>query len=327
MVVVENTPKVHNLVVCTLCSCYPWPVLGLPPVWYKSAPYRSRAVIDPRGVLREFGLELPEDVEVRVWDSTAEVRYLVLARAARRHRAAERGSARRAGHARCDDRCGQGSSAAGRRPSMNGVHDMGGMQDMGPIQHEKNEPVFHARWEGRVWALSQRDGSLAQVEHRCFPPRERVDPSGRIPPHELLRTMVRRLVELTGQERLGDARGGRERQAGDRDRPRRRRRSLQTKCPRYIANGTPKSRDVAVAPRFQTGQRVRARNIHPIGHTRLPRYARGKVGTIERDHGVFVFPDTQRAVPRREAAARLLRALRGARAVGRAGEAAGYRLP
>jgi nitrile hydratase subunit alpha len=78
MVVVENTPNVHNLIVCTLCSCYPWPVLGLPPVWYKSAPYRSRAVIDPRGVLREFGLDLPADVEVRVWDSTAELRYLVL---------------------------------------------------------------------------------------------------------------------------------------------------------------------------------------------------------------------------------------------------------
>ncbi len=78
MVVIENSAKVHNLVVCTLCSCYPWPVLGLPPVWYKSAPYRSRAVIDPRGVLREFGLQLAEDVEVRVWDSTAEVRYLVL---------------------------------------------------------------------------------------------------------------------------------------------------------------------------------------------------------------------------------------------------------
>lgn len=78
IVAVENTPKVHNLIVCTLCSCYPWPVLGLPPVWYKSAPYRSRAVIDPRGVLREFGLELPEDAEVRVWDSTAEVRYIVL---------------------------------------------------------------------------------------------------------------------------------------------------------------------------------------------------------------------------------------------------------
>jgi len=78
MVVLENTPSVHNMVVCTLCSCYPWPVLGLPPVWYKSAPYRSRSVIDPRGVLREFGLDLPADVEVRVWDSTAELRYLVL---------------------------------------------------------------------------------------------------------------------------------------------------------------------------------------------------------------------------------------------------------
>ena len=78
MVVVENTPDVHNLVVCTLCSCYPWPTLGLPPVWYKSAPYRARAVIEPRAVLSEFGVELPDDVEVRVWDSTAEIRYLVL---------------------------------------------------------------------------------------------------------------------------------------------------------------------------------------------------------------------------------------------------------
>jgi nitrile hydratase len=78
MLVLENGPKIHNVVVCTLCSCYPWPVLGLPPVWYKSAPYRSRVVIDPRGVLREFGLQLADDVEVRVWDSTAELRYLVL---------------------------------------------------------------------------------------------------------------------------------------------------------------------------------------------------------------------------------------------------------
>jgi nitrile hydratase len=78
MVVIENTPTVHNLIVCTLCSCYPWPTLGLPPVWYKSAPYRSRAVSDPRGVLREFGTDLADSVEVRVWDTTAEVRYLVL---------------------------------------------------------------------------------------------------------------------------------------------------------------------------------------------------------------------------------------------------------
>ncbi|HLB07538.1 MAG TPA: nitrile hydratase subunit alpha [Alphaproteobacteria bacterium] len=78
MIALENTPRVHNMVVCTLCSCYPWPVLGLPPVWYKSAPYRSRAVIDPRGVLREFGVELAPEVEIRVWDSTSEIRYLVL---------------------------------------------------------------------------------------------------------------------------------------------------------------------------------------------------------------------------------------------------------
>jgi nitrile hydratase len=78
MMVLENTPRVHNLVVCTLCSCYPWSVLGLPPIWYKSTAYRSRAVIDPRGVLRDFGLEIPADVEIRVWDSSAEIRYMVL---------------------------------------------------------------------------------------------------------------------------------------------------------------------------------------------------------------------------------------------------------
>jgi nitrile hydratase subunit alpha len=78
LVVVENTPEVHNVVVCTLCSCYPWAVLGLPPVWYKSAPYRARAVIDPRGVLKELGVSVAESREVRVWDSTAEIRYMVL---------------------------------------------------------------------------------------------------------------------------------------------------------------------------------------------------------------------------------------------------------
>jgi nitrile hydratase len=78
LIAVENTSRLHNIVVCTLCSCYPWDVLGLPPVWYKSAPYRSRAVMDPRGVLAEFGVILPADVEIRVWDSTAETRYLVV---------------------------------------------------------------------------------------------------------------------------------------------------------------------------------------------------------------------------------------------------------
>lgn len=80
MVAVENTADTHNMVVCTLCSCYPWPVLGLPPTWYKSAPYRSKAVRDPRGVLKDFGIDLPEATDIRVWDSTAEVRYLVIPR-------------------------------------------------------------------------------------------------------------------------------------------------------------------------------------------------------------------------------------------------------
>jgi nitrile hydratase subunit alpha len=78
LVAVENTPRLHNMIVCTLCSCYPWEVLGLPPTWYKSAPYRSRAVIDPRGVLADFGVTLPADTEIRVWDSTAETRFMVL---------------------------------------------------------------------------------------------------------------------------------------------------------------------------------------------------------------------------------------------------------
>lgn len=78
MVALQNTPDTHHMVVCTLCSCYPWPVLGLPPVWYKSAPYRSKVVMDPRGVLGDFGVQLPESTSIRVWDSTAEVRYLVI---------------------------------------------------------------------------------------------------------------------------------------------------------------------------------------------------------------------------------------------------------
>ena len=104
MVVLENTREQHHMVVCTLCSCYPWPVLGLPPTWYKSAPYRSRAVRDPRGVLAEFGVTLPEGTAIRVWDSTAEVRYLVLPMRPEGTEALERRGTRRTGDARLDDR-------------------------------------------------------------------------------------------------------------------------------------------------------------------------------------------------------------------------------
>ena len=117
MVVVENTPKVHNLVVCTLCSCYPWPVLGLPPVWYKSAPYRSRAVIDPRGVLREFGLELRGRRRGARLGQHRGAALPGAAGAPGRHREAERRRAGGAGHARCHDRRRQGRAAEAGRPA------------------------------------------------------------------------------------------------------------------------------------------------------------------------------------------------------------------
>ena len=107
MIVVENTPEVHNVVVCTLCSCYPWPVLGLPPTWYKSPPYRSRMVREPRVLLAEMGCDVPDDVEIRVWDSSAEARYLVLPGTPGRHRRALRAGAGRHRDARLDDRCGE----------------------------------------------------------------------------------------------------------------------------------------------------------------------------------------------------------------------------
>ena len=174
---------------------------------------------------------------------------------------------------------------------MNGVHDMGGMQDMGPVQEEKNEPVFHQRWEGRVFAMYRAAWGLAQVEHRRRALPERTDSPGRISAHELLRKMVRGAGGSSDSKRTGHARGDRKRQARagiEQSNPA----AHGGKVPRSMRMGASASRDVPVAPRFQVGQRVRARNINPVGHTRLPRYARGKLGTIDRDHGVFVFPDT-----------------------------------
>ncbi len=152
MVVVENTPAVHNMVVCTLCSCYPWPVLGLPPVWYKSAPYRSRAVLDPRGVLREFGTVIGDEVEVRVWDSTAELRYLVLPeRPAGTEGFSEEQLAELVTR---DSMIGVTRAKSAGERAMNGAHDMGGMHGMGPIDTDPNDPLFHAEWERRAFAIT-----------------------------------------------------------------------------------------------------------------------------------------------------------------------------
>ena len=157
LVAVENTPQRHNMVVCTLCSCYPWEVLGLPPVWYKSAPYRSRAVKDPRGVLADFGVKLPKDTQIRVWDSTAETRFIVLPM---RPAGTEGWSEERL--AALVTRNSMIGTGLAKRPEevalMDGVHDMGGMDGFGKVEPEPNEPPFHAPWEGRVLAMQRAMG-------------------------------------------------------------------------------------------------------------------------------------------------------------------------
>ena len=174
---------------------------------------------------------------------------------------------------------------------MNGVHDMGGMQDMGPIQTEKNEPVFHERWEARVYGMNVAagawrkwniDASRHQLE--LIPPAEYL----RMSYYErwfagLVEKMMKGGLVTRAEVESGTPAPGSTKQIPP---------LTADKVPPRIAKGAPTSRDVPAVARFQKGQRVRARNVHPVGHTRLPRYARGKIGTIDRDHGVFVFPDS-----------------------------------
>ena len=235
MVVVENGPKVHNLIVCTLCSCYPWPVLGLPPVWYKSAPYRSRAVIDPRGILREFGTQLAEDVEVRVWDSTAELRYIVLPeRPAGTETMTEE---QLAALITRDAMVGVAKVALPtvRRQRMNGVHDMGGQQGMGPVEYEKNEPVFPRPLGGASLRAHPCDAGLAQVEPRRRPARTRTSAPGRLFANELLRALVPQARSAGRAVWLRDQRGDGERKA----RLRARRKPLRRSASRRLPAGSP----------------------------------------------------------------------------------------
>jgi len=174
---------------------------------------------------------------------------------------------------------------------MNGVHDMGGMQDMGPVQAEKNEPVFHEPWEGRVFALNQALGAwrkwnidASRHQRELIPPAEYL----RMSYYEKWLTALMELLvnrELVTRAELESGRP----EAGS---PKATPPVTAETVPALLAQGKPVRRDVPVAARFKAGQHVRARNINPTGHTRLPRYARGKAGTVERDHGVFVFPDT-----------------------------------
>jgi nitrile hydratase subunit beta len=174
---------------------------------------------------------------------------------------------------------------------MNGVHDMGGMHGMGPIQYESNEPVFHEPWEARVFALNRAvrawgkwttDASRHAVELIPAPEYLRMSYyEQRL--YALIELMVKSGLVTHAEVESGQLAPGSHKAAPA---------LISDAVPGMVAKGKPASREVAVAPRFMVGQRVRARNIHPTGHTRLPRYARGKLGTIHLDHGVYVFPDT-----------------------------------
>jgi nitrile hydratase beta subunit len=174
---------------------------------------------------------------------------------------------------------------------MNGVHDMGGMHGMGPIVYERNEPVFHTRWEARAFALTLAMGAWRKWNIDASRHSREV-----IPPAEYLRMSyyekwIAGLIELSVKSGLvtrAEIASGSPAQ----DSPAATPPLTAGKVASTLAKGGPASRNVAVEPRFQVGQRVRARNIHPVGHTRLPRYARGKLGAIDRDHGVHVFPDS-----------------------------------
>ena len=264
MVAVENTPAVHNLVVCTLCSCYPWSVLGLPPTWYKSNAYRSRAVIDPRGVLAEFGVAIDPEVEVRVWDSTAEVRYLVIPQRPMGTERSFRGGAGRPRHPRRHDR---------DRAGMNGVHDMGGMHGLGPVAPDPSEPLFHGEWERRVLAMTLAMGSWGcwniDVSRHA---RESIQGD-----RYLAMTYYERWFE--GLTKLIDASGLAD-EAVPAGAP-----LTADRVAVVTKHRSPYTRPATTAPAFAVGDRVRARTINPLGHTRLPRYARGHVGVIATDHG------------------------------------------
>jgi nitrile hydratase len=174
---------------------------------------------------------------------------------------------------------------------MNGVHDMGGMHGMGPVQAEKNEPVFHAPWQGRAYALTRAMGAwrkwnldASRYQRELIPPADYFTMS-------YYERWIVALVELmvkTGLVTRAEVESGKLDQGSPKQIPA----LTADKVPTLTAKGVPTSRDVPVLARFQAGERVRSRNMNPVGHTRLPRYARGKVGTIHRVHGVFVFPDS-----------------------------------
>jgi len=174
---------------------------------------------------------------------------------------------------------------------MNGIHDMGGMHGMGPIVEEKNEPVFHHEWEGRIFAMNRAMGAWRKWNLDASRHSRELIPAAEYLRMSYYERWVTGLVELIVQSGLttgAEIESGVPTEGSAKAVPP----LTVDKAVALVAKGVPASRNVNLTPRLQVGQRVRARNIHPVRHTRLPRYARGKFGTIDRDHGVFVFPDT-----------------------------------
>ena len=174
---------------------------------------------------------------------------------------------------------------------MNGVHDMGGMHGMGPIQREKNEPVFHARWEARVFALNRAVGAWGKWNIDASRHQKELIPAGeylRMSYYEKFLVGMTELLIKSGLVSAGEIKSGKRARGSKKLTPA----LTADKVPELVVKGVPASRNAPATPTFRVGQRIRTRNINPAGHTRLPRYARGKFGTIERDYGVFVFPDT-----------------------------------
>jgi nitrile hydratase len=174
---------------------------------------------------------------------------------------------------------------------MNGVHDMGGMHGMGPIRYEKNEPVFHAEWEARVFAMNRALGAWGRWNIDASRYQKEIIPAAeylRMSYYERFLVSMTELAISTGLLTRSELESGNPAPDSGKLTPP----LTAEKVATLVGKGIPASRNVPAAPRFRVGQQVRARNLNPVGHTRLPRYVRGKRATIERDHGVFVFPDS-----------------------------------
>ena len=317
MVVLENSPSVHNLVVCTLCSCYPWPILGLPPVWYKSAPYRSRSVIDPRGVLREFRLEVPEDVEVRVSDSTAEIRYLVLPeRPAGTENMTEEELADLVTRDSMIGVANVAPPAGGEL--MNGIHDMGGIRESGSDRARRERTRISPPLGRSRVCHEPRDECVGQVEYRRRPLRYRAS----CPREYLQMSYYERWLARNLEFLVKSGLVTREEIESSKPAPG----SQKATPPLTVAGvsaGAPLRGNFMRPPSrrqgsLRSGSASTTRPEYESGRPpRLPRYARGKKGccrSLPRDLRV---PGYKRAFSRRATAALVFGSFYGAGVVGR----------